>query len=522
MDPFHEPLTYEITYNFDPIYLQFTEQMFNNQQQQQEQEQIDNLLDLLQTYFKLIAFLAIALSVIAALLGYLRAKRKFQSKLNEARNMPKKMLKDIEREKDPGKRVSSMFSLFFLLLLITPAFQNVNGLDDDTSVSYLTNDKKITVADYTAIDASDENINYDTTIDLGKDGIAYETVIMELPYTIDNFSIWVDTTEVLEFRAYNDLGAPVSFQEFSDRYLIRNVQGYIHYEIVKPYVYYNNSNILVYIDYFWLLFVDEEAEGEEIGYLKADIDFTIIIPEGAILYSASPESILTLSQTPEGRRRVSFFETDRQIDPYHDLFSTQVTYSFIDVIEAIENQSARFEHFKVDIEITQEQIVELARNLIFISLLGLIAPILAFLLTYFIMRRRMLRKIKEEEQKHEMLISVEEIQLRAMKDATEIDLSKEPWKAMLGEYWELLSYLSRFTPVNLLALNEDIHESTVRKYIPSSLIAETLELLSVGRALSDNWQKNEQIYYTRQQARDYLESVMKLIERMEKWRKENT
>ncbi|MCK5305498.1 MAG: hypothetical protein KAJ72_09610, partial [Candidatus Heimdallarchaeota archaeon] len=46
MDPFHEPLTYEITYNFDPIYLQFTEQMFNNQQQQEEKDQIDNLLDL--------------------------------------------------------------------------------------------------------------------------------------------------------------------------------------------------------------------------------------------------------------------------------------------------------------------------------------------------------------------------------------------------------------------------------------------------------------------------------------------
>ena len=134
----------------------------------------------------------------------------------------------------------------------------------------------------------------------------------------------------------------------------------------------------------------------------------------------------------------------------------------------------------------------------------------------------MMRRIKEEEQKYEMLISVEEIQLRAMKDSLKIDISKEPWKAMLGEYWELLSYLSRFTPVSMLGLNEEIHEKTVRKYLPSMLISEILELLSVGKALSDNWKNEEQIYYSRQQARDYLESVMKLIEKMEKWRQENT
>ncbi|MCK4895848.1 MAG: hypothetical protein KAS47_03515, partial [Candidatus Heimdallarchaeota archaeon] len=522
MDPFHEPLTYEITYNFDPIYLQFTEQMFNNQQQQQEKEQIDNLLDLLKTYFKLITYFAIIISLLAALLGYLRAKRKFKSRLNEARNMPKKMLKDIEKEEDPGKRISSMFSVLFLVLILSSALYQGDNLTEAQDVSYLVNNKQVTIEDYSELEASGENILYDTSIDLGKDGIAYETVTIELPYTIDNFSIWVDTTEVLDFRAYNNLGAPVSYQEFTDHFLIRNVQGYIKYEIVKPYVYYNNSNILVYIDYFWLLFVDEEAEEEDIGYLKADIDFTIVVPDGAILYSASPEDILTLSQTPEGRRKVSFSDIDRQIDPYHELFSTQVTFSYIDVIEAIENQSARFEHFQVDIELTTEQIVDFTRNLIFISLLGLIAPILAFLLTYFIMRRRMMRKIKEEEHKHEMLISVEEIQLRAMKDALKIDISKEPWKAMLGEYWELLSYLSRFTPVSMLGLNEDVHEKTVRKYLPSMLISETLELLSVGEALSDNWKNEEQIYYTGHQARDYLESVMKLIEKLEKWRKENS
>ena len=480
------------------------------------------MLDLLKTYFKLITYFAIVLSLIAALLGYLRAKRKFKSKLNEARNMPKKMLKDIEKETDPGKRVSSMFSVLFLVLILSSALHQGDNLTEAQDVSYLTNNRQITIEDYSEIEASSENILYDTSIDLGKDGIAYETVTIELPYTVDNFSIWVDTTTVLDFRAYNSLGAPVSYQEFTDHFLIRNVQGYVRYEIVKPYVYYNNSNILVYIDYFWLLFVDEEAEEEDIGYLKADIDFTIVVPDGAILYSASPEDILTLSQTPEGRRKVSFSDTDRQIDPYHELFSTQVTFSYIDVIEAIENQSARFEHFQVDIELTTEQIIEFTRNLIFISLLGLIAPILSFLLTYFIMRRRMMRKIKEEEQKHEMLISVEEIQLRAMKDALKIDISKEPWKAMLGEYWELLSYLSRFTPVNMLGLNEEIHEKTVRKYLPSMLISETLELLSVGKALSDNWKNKEQIYYTRHQARDYLESVMKLIEKTEKWRKENS
>jgi hypothetical protein len=74
----------------------------------------------------------------------------------------------------------------------------------------------------------------------------------------------------------------------------------------------------------------------------------------------------------------------------------------------------------------------------------------------------------------------------------------------------------------MLGLNEEIHGKTVRKYLPSMLITETLELLSVGKALSDNWKNEEQIHYTGHQARDYLESVMKLIEKLEKWRKENS
>lgn len=514
MDPFHEPLTYEITYNFDPIYLQFTEQMFQNQQQQQEREQIDNLLDLLQVYFRIITFFAIILSLVAALYGYLRAKRKFKSKLNEARSMPKKMLKDIEAETESSKRVSAMFSAFILILIISPIFHTNAKTSIDFSVA--TNDRKVVLEGIDFQADPSRNIQYSATMDLGRDGIAVEEIIMDMPFSVDNFSIWANTAEVLDFRAYNDLGAPVSFQEYSDHYLIRNVQGYIRYEVVRPYIYHNNSNILVYLDMFWLLFFDPEIE----EYSRADIKYTVIIPDGAILYSASPENILTLSETPEGRRKVVFEDYNREIDPYHDLFSTQVTFSYIDVIDAIENQSARFEHFRVETEISKEQQASLTRNLIFISLLGLIAPLLAFLLTYFIVRRRMLRKIQEEEQKYEMLISVEETQIRAMKEALNIDLAKEPWKAMIGEYWELLAYLSRLTPVNLLAMNEDLHDNIIGKYVPSFLITETLELISTGRTLAQSWLNSEQIYYNRQQARDYLESIIKLIEKLEKWRKE--
>ena len=177
MDPFHKPLTYEITYNFDPIYLQFTEQMFQNQQQLQEREQIDNLLDLLQMYFKTIAFLAVVLSIIAALLGYLRAKRKFKSKLNEARNMPKKMLKDIEGEEEAKKRVSALFNAFILILLISPIFTSHQQVVNDYEI--VTNDHKITLDDYYLTDNASRIIDYKTTVDLGKDGIAVETVYMD-------------------------------------------------------------------------------------------------------------------------------------------------------------------------------------------------------------------------------------------------------------------------------------------------------------------------------------------------------
>lgn len=523
MDPFHKPLTYEITYNFDPIYLQFTEQMYQNQQQQQEIEQNNSLLNLLQTYFRIIAFFSIALSIIAALLGYLRAKRKFKSQLNKAKNMPKRMLKDIEGEIEPGKRISTLFNAFILILIISTVIpQTNNSSTPGIDLSY--NEQSVELMGCSLIEETSRNINYHTIIDLGKDGIAYETVIMSMPYSVMNYSIWVDTTNVISFKAYNSLGAPVSFQEFSDRYLINNVQGYIEYEIIKPYVYYNNSDILVYLDYFWLYFVDTDLDPVQNSdnYSNADITFTVIIPEGAILYSASPENYLTLSVTPEGRKKVTFTHNNREIDPYHDPFSTQVTFSFFNVIEAIENQSARFEHWRVETDLTQQQVSSLTRNLFFISLLGIIAPILAFLLTYFIMRTRMLKKIQEEEQKYELLISVEESQLIALIKAQEIDLTKEPWKAMLGGYWELLSYLSRFTPINLLAANEDLHEKTIRKYIPSFLINETLEYLSVGQGISNSWLKGEQVIYNRQQSRDYLETVNKLIEKLEKWRKEST
>ncbi|MCE7741533.1 MAG: hypothetical protein GOP50_03655 [Candidatus Heimdallarchaeota archaeon] len=529
MDPFHDPLTYEITYNYDPIYLQFTEQMYQNQSQEQELEQIESLLDLLQIYFRLIAFLAVVVSIMASLYGYLRAKRKFKSRLNEARSLPKKMLRDIEGEQDPRKRVSALFNVFFILLLISQTMHINDQTTDDVNYQTITNNKMVTMEGAEPILNQDEVMDYETIVDLDADGIAFETVKFDIGFLIDNYSIWIDTSEVLEFSAYNEFGTPVSYQQFSDRYLIRNVQGYIHYEIVRPYVYYNNSNILVYLDYFWLLFINPDLQNDttlDYNYSKANIDYTVIMPEDSIVYSASPEDYLTLDgegkleKTPEGRTKIRFIHPNREIDPYHDLFSAQITYSFIDVIDAIEDLSARFEHFRVETELTEEQKNSLMNNLIFLSLLGLIAPILAFLLTYFIVRRRMIKKIQEEEQKYEMLVSVEEIQIDAIKRSREIDVSKEPWKAMLGEYWELLGYLSRAVPVNLLAVNEDLQEKTIRKYIPSFLISETLEILSVGRGISNSMLNEEQVYYTKPQSRDYVESVMSLIQKFEKWRKE--
>jgi len=517
MDPFHEPFPYEITYTFDPIYLAFTEQMFQNQQERQKNENEKNLLDMLKTYFKLIAFLAVILSIVAAIFGYLRARHKFKSKLQEAINLPKRMLKDIEREVEPSKRVSSMFSAgFFLLLLLMPVVTSQLQDVQTTEPMLVNNNTQIGLAGLnSSLKQEDRDIQYTAIIDLGKTGISFETVIMELPYTVENFSIWVNTESVIEFNAYDSSGLPISYQEFSDHYLIRNVKGYIRYEIIKPYQYYNNSNILVYIDYFWLNFFDYEIG----NYSRADIQYTLILPEDSILYSASPESILTLGKTPEGRRKVTFTDYNRQIDPYHDLFSCQVTYSFIDVLDAIENESARFEHFRVETKLTQEQINTLTKNIMFLAFIAIIAPILAFLLSYYIMRNRMMKKIKEEEQKHELLISVEELQIKALNESGKIDENKEPWKPMLGGYWELLAYLSRYTPINLLSLDDSMHEKILSKYIPKHLRQEIFELLSTGRAISSSIKKGETIYFTKSQARDYLEAIMKAIEKMEKERK---
>ncbi len=515
MDPFHQPFPYEITYTFDPIYLAFTEQMYQNQEQRQKNESEKNLLDTLQTYFKIIAFFAVFLSIVAALVGYLRAKRKLKSKLEQARSMPKRMIKDIEAEPEPKKRVSAMFSAgFIFILLILPMMlqqPQITTYDTPLTLSHPKDNGIVIGGNPVITNESNRNIQYYSTIDLRKDGLSFETVTMELPYRVANFSIWANTSNVLEFKAYDRSGLPVSYEKFSDHYLIHDINGYIKYELMRPYTYYNNSNILVYIDYFWLSFFDQELN----NYSKADIVYTVILPQGALLYSASPESTLSLSKTPEGRKKVTFIDYDRQIDPYHDLFSCQVTYSFVDVLDAIENQSARFEHFRVNTELNQQQISTLTKNVLFLALIAIIAPILAFLLSYYIMRNRLLKKIKEEEEKHELLISVEKTQIDALSEAQKIDINKTPWKAMLGGYWELLAYLSRYMPVSLLTVNDNMHEKFVKKYLPPNFTPEILNLLSTGRALMKSWTEKKHIYYSKNQARDYLEAIMKLMEKME-------
>ncbi len=514
MDPFHDPLTYEITYNFDPIYLQFTEQMFEKQQQIDQQQREQQLLDQLRASFRFIAFLALILSLLASLIGYLLAKRKLQTKLDEARSLPRRLLRDIEAEEEPGKRVSSMFSLVFIGLVLS---SSLIALNIDQEMGGLVDNQQMGIG-LSNVQPLQENrrINYKTIIDLGREGIALESVTMELPYTVGNFSIWVQTDEIVDFKAYDERGVQVSYQKFSNRYLITNVEGYIRYEMIRPYTYYNNSNILVYLDYFFLEFYDYELE----DYSKADISFTVIIPEGAFLYSASPSNLLEISYTPEGRTKVIFTDENRAIDPYHDPFSAQVTYAFIDVLEAIQDEEAIIRHFRTRTELTEEEIKTLRQNVIFISLIALIAPILAFLLSYYIMRNKMLKKIKEEEEKHELLIPVEEVQIQSLIEAQKIDLDKEPWKAILGGYWELLAYLSRFTPVNLLSAQPEKHKEIITKYMPSFLITETLEFLSVGKSINEKLENNEQIFYNKAQARDYLTSVMKLMEKLEKWRNE--
>ncbi len=86
-----------VTYTYDEIFLAFTEQVYQNQIEQQKQQEEINRLNLLKQSFEIIATFAILASLFSILFAYLLARRKFETDLNTAKELPKEKLSILKR-----------------------------------------------------------------------------------------------------------------------------------------------------------------------------------------------------------------------------------------------------------------------------------------------------------------------------------------------------------------------------------------------------------------------------------------
>ena len=75
------------------------------------------------------------------------------------------------------------------------------------------------------------------------------------------------------------------------------------------------------------------------------MNYNVLLPRNAILYSASPSELLEISNI-DGRTNVNMRDQSRQMDAFHDVFETQVTFSFLNIIDALENLDSDFVQLK--------------------------------------------------------------------------------------------------------------------------------------------------------------------------------
>lgn len=444
MDPYHDPLTYEITYVFDDLFLKWADLMFQNQKEIQRLEDTKRRNQNLSFALRVVALLGIVLSILAALLAWLLTKLQFRQQLKKARDLPRTLIRDVERELKPQAKIKTLLAITLIAasLWLPVAVAATSPTSMSTSLSSPTTASGIDLQSFTIPEASEDVVVWEGTIDLQRDLSSVETVFINFPIDQSRVYVWANTSEIDEFSAFTTSGVELSFEEKPDRYIINNVGTGFGYQIKRPYRVSNNSGILVYIDRFWLNYVDPDMEGELNPYYHADITYRVLLPRDALIYSASPSAILTRDETASGRERITYEDFDREIDAMHDMFSMQVTYTFTEILDAIEDQSALFDHLKVAEEQVEELETETLRDVVLFSIISLIAPIVSFLISYYVFRKRMLKQISDEQKKYEHIVFAEGAQIEAAKATLDASPHDRNRKAIQGSYFELLARIS--------------------------------------------------------------------------------
>ena len=487
LDSKHDPLITEVTYSYDKIYLQFTELVYKNQIEQQQQQDEQNRLNLLKNAFRIISTLAIVVSILSVIVAYLLVRKRYDPLKQKAKELPRRQAVDVEREQQMRIEVRRMLlGTMILFLVMAPSFM------------YST---------YAQVQIQ-ENIKWFGQYEIFKDNSIRETVRLDIPIPQSTMKIWVNTSAVWNVSITDENGVPISnVQTFPDRFEISNPPLVIQYSFSYYFTPYENYGMLVYIDRFWLEYINPNAQSSESRFLLADIDYNVVLPADAIIYSASPSDLVKLSTDADGRKRVRFVDKNREIDAFHDAWETQVTYSFEDVLDALNDLNTQFTQRRVENKNINEIIKQNQDQILFFAILGLIAPLISFLIAYWTFRRRALKEIERLQQQQEEQIMVETDQINAFLATRNIDPEEQARNALLGFYYELVYRLKKKLKKDPTKVPPSFFEKELHRL--NADISEIFYLLDEGKMVE---QMNEPVTFD--QFQDYANRVLEVLKNL--------
>jgi hypothetical protein len=171
------------------------------------------------------------------------------------------------------------------------------------------------------------------------------------------------------------------------------------------------------------------------------------------------------------------------MDAFHDVFETQITFSFVDILEALENLNTDFQIAKAKNQ-DINSLLQVARSeILLFSLLGLIAPLISFFIAYWVFRNRYKKKIEEFEKKQEEQIFVEDSHIFALAQATDKDTKTRYADSYIGHYWKLKTLISTIANREIAIFTNTEIVSELKKLKPNLDEVLLLNLLSQGEEM---------------------------------------
>jgi len=488
MDSKHDPVMISVTYTYDAIFLSFTEQVYQNQQEQQQRQEEINRLNLIRQSFAVVASLAIVASLFSIFFAYLLARRKFEHELQRAKELPKREASDIEESEGLQLPVKSMFLSAIIIIPIFFAPINMGH------------------AQVVQQDVVDWNAKYS----LRKDLTLTEEIQMQLPTQQQHVYVYTNTSEAIDFNVYNSIGNKINYQTEPNRFVIPNPGLDFRYVLDRPYTVSNVSDMLVWLDRSWLEFPKNQTDGTNDPFFNVDMTYEVVLPEGAFLYSASPSDLLQPIVKENNRYHVKFKDTNRRMDAFHDVFETQVTFSFIGIIDALQNLNSDFVQVKPEQQSLDSLVKVAAQDVLIFAILGLIAPLISFFIAYWVFRRRYKKMIDRAEQEQEEQIYVEKPQIEALTMAIGPDANQRVTDAFLGHYYRAIEYISDKLGIDITRIDNSSILEVIRRSEWKMDTQLLMEVLNMGNAINPE----DSVGYD--QLNEMARLVSELIESIEK------